>query len=734
MLSSKPQKQQPSVRKAQPRKRKNNKNKRAIQAAKKDVDDYTKDVRRTRNDAPKAGVERMVMSETDRSITARADLSGGDGIPSPLQSLAMGIVLTSLSRGWASNLPLSDRDFPYNAYAYLVQAFISAAQGTTSTLTVAPAWYWYILDAIAPTTVKFKTGAVDYSWSFPDSASYVPPPQVFQFPVSLLGYTDATGPNYNGFFLVTPGTYDPIVADKAIQSLFTLYSENGPMLKRIKRRPTFLEMDVSAFATSYAEMGGSQSSPGGLATSLQNEVFIDCPILAKFAYYNIDKFRGVTATARSAGTPCYIIPRMLEFKSEFILRNKVPPVFKFYNFDEFYECLALTLARAMDISATNNAQQPVLSCPLSPLAMQIVLRQSILPRFCNHMAADLKLEGYEYVALRLMSVASNGVSVSLGSTPLKLPQLLAENIRACDRKTTVLANNDHQADIIPLLCRAETPQLGNYLTSAGVPVFTDVPGETSVDLVSLAVSTNTGLAYLDANGGYIIGLANKFNEWITTLGSSLSPLTNHAEEDGIRALSTIVNTLHCTKNTVVQVSPPDATSKAMTRKVSVKEFGKKIDVSRRVGASVSPVDPNTWTQQYGVSAFTSTYAPLTPIYKYLKVMILPTVMLYGSNIAGNIDVQQVNQIEPFRINFSTTSDDYTSDAQTTLYERHMAFAEQEVRTNLAPATEFQTELDQLTKSGRGGFFTDIAGMIAGDLLHIPGAKQIASTIGQITGL
>lgn len=678
----------------------------------------------------------MLVQGTDQSVTVRADVAGISAAPGPFQNLALGIVLTSLSRGWSANLDDTQKDYPYNAYVYLVQAFISAAQGGTSLLTVAPAWYWYLLDAIAPTTVKWKTGAVDCSWSFPQVASYVPPSQVLSNGnlQVYLGWVNTSVADVNGFYPIVPGVYDATIADKAIQSLFTLYPEDGPMLKRVPRRDTMLRLDVSAFTTAYPEFGGAIDSPGGLATSLQSEIFINCPILAKFGYYNDNVYRGVTHTGRSSGTPCYIIPRMLEMTDENQLKNKVPPVFKFYNFDEFYEVLALTLARAMEITATNNAQQPVASCPLSPQAMQILLRQSIITRFCNHMAQDINLEGPVIVTSRVFSVGANGLSVTMPSIPLKLPQLLAENIRAVDRRLTFLANRTHQSDIIPILYRPTFAQLGNYTTKDGTPVFTDVPGEVPIDLVSMSAVTNAGLTFLDANGPYIASLAVAFNEWITTLGAALSPLTNHADEDGIRVLSTIVNTLHCTR-----LEPPPENllskgpAKSLTKRPSVVSLGKKIELTPRVGVGAAPLDPDTYTKFIGPVAFTSTYRPKTPIYKYLRIMILPTVILEGDNAQDNIFVQQVNQIEPSRINDVATSDQYRSTGAPTLLERHLLMAEQDVRVNLAMPTEFQQELDELTRKGRGGFLTDLAGLV-GEAFHIPGAREIAAAVGSLTGL
>lgn len=678
----------------------------------------------------------MTVQGTDKSITIRCDMAGPGSSPLPLQSLALGVVLTSLSRGWSSNLTGDQKDFPYNAYVYLVQSFISAAQGNTSTLTVAPAWYWYILDAIAPTTVKYKTGSADFGWSFPVGPDYIPPPQVVSEGVNvILGWSQSQGIDVDGFYTIVPGVYDAIVASKAIQSLFTLYSEDGPMLKRTPQKQTALVNDVSAFASVYNEMGGSSLSPGGLATSLQSEVHIDCPILSKFAYYDYQTFRGVTHVGRSSGTPCYVVPRMMEFTSPRFLRNQVPPVFKFYNFDEFFEVLSLTLAKAMEITSSNNAQQPVSSCPLSPQAVQILLRQSILPRFCNHMTQDITVNGAQTVDYYPFSVGTNGVSITMASVPMKLPQLLAENIRACSRRLTFLKNNDHQSDLIPVLCRAGGfTQLGNYVTATGVPVYTDIPEEVPINLIDLSAASSAGTVFVDANGGYIQSLASTFNEWISTLGSALSPLTNHAEEDGIRALSTIVNTLHITLQPAEPILPVVTGGKGLIKRPSVVSLGKKVDVVRRVGLSAAPVSLDTWTARVCATAFTSTYAPKTPIYKYLKFMILPSVTLFGDKDANNIDVQQVNQIEPFRINFSTVADEYQNTSRMTMLERHALFASQEIRTNLAPTTEFQTELDQLTKSGRGGFFTDLAGMIGGDILHIPGAKEITGVIGQLTGL
>jgi len=289
-----------------------------------------------------------------------------------------------------------------------------------------------------------------------------------------------------------------------------------------------------------------------------------------------------------------------------------------------------------------------------------------------------------------------------------------------------------QLDVVPILGRyEEETQLANYVTAQGVPVYSTIPTEIDIDLIDMSATVSGNPLYVDANGSRLAGLTELFNAWITSLSTFLSPLTYHGDELGVSALSTVFSTVHGLPIPIQDVSALAA--KKLTKKPSKANIGAGSPTAHRVGVSVVPSTAD-YFQDWAVASVTSTYKYLTSIYKFHKIFILPTSYLRVGSVE-NIEQEQVNQVEPFRLNLETVSNTENLDfTGTSYFQRHLAMAEADVRTELAQPSEMQVELDQLTKLGRGGFFTDIAGMIGGDLLGIPGAKAIASAIGGLTGL
>jgi len=70
-----------------------------------------------------------------------------------------------------------------------------------------------------------------------------------------------------------------------------------------------------------------------------------------------------------------------------------------------------------------------------------------------------------------------------------------------------------------------------------------------------------------------------------------------------------------------------------------------------------------------------------------------------------------------------------------VYQRHLNAATIDVKAfaTTDQQNEYIQDLIQMGKEGRGGFFTNIAGMI-GEGLGIKGSREFAKSIGDATGL
>lgn len=669
-----------------------------------------RDARRPENGVLEHGGGLKFQEGTDPAVkvVARADIGGE---PAGLRMVSLGAVLLSMQRGWSATLTASQQDYPYNAYVYLTRALINACQGVRPTLTTAPYWFWVLVDSFAPKTVRFRTGSIAYQWDVGVPTTYVPSSTVLNQQQGYLGHVN-TALLVNLWPTVVQGVYDAQVAQGAIQSLFDFYEAEGRMLERTPRSSTEFVQDTSAFAGVSALFGRGLESETGLSNAIYSEVFVDCPILAKIAPFypsQLYQGRGVTQIFRSGGGPSYIVPRMMEMQDVREMKNRTAPLFKAYNFDEFVETLALTLAMAVDLAYV--AGTVVGTCPMSFQEFQLILRQNLVLEFSNHMYPDMFVKVGEFEAL---TVTTNGLSITAQTCPMKFPQLFAENVRATGRVLSNLAQNtsQHALDVVPILGRykyAMPPS--NYQTSQGIVLFNPVPGEAAVEMINLYAGAVAQT--IDANGSRLVELTERYNRWVTSLGSWLSPLTYIGEEEAISALLTGFSTLH-----LVRLPEPELPQQRREEKKPL-GMGTKLAVA-------DPIQPLGYDafNFMGTIAITSTYKYLTSVYKFHKLMILPVAM-YGEQYLETVEEYQVTYSEPYRINQITREgislDRSEQQGGMTLYERHMMMAQADVRTNLAPATEMQVELDALVRMGRGGGFTEEAEEIA---KHMPGIPRV----------
>jgi len=696
-----------------------------------------------------------------------------------VSAVALGAILDAVNRGWLTQTDSFNGtpgpEIAYNAWVYLTLSFINTMMGTYPTLQSAPDWFWHISDGLKPKNVPFKTASATYSWMVQNYDPSGGPPQL----ATLLAYDDfnayvfgdfLTTPLVNGFPTLTPTGYIQDIAERAIQSLFGFYPDTG-MTKRVPCATTdYLKNDASAFAAVYSEMGSDQNNltPNGFVTSVLSETKIRCPIMAKFAFYGSGELRGFQEEKRSGGGCQYLIPRVMEFTNVAQFSNKCPVNIKYYNFDEYFEILSLAIAKAMTILQTGglNPNAPIV-CPLSSLDVQLLLRQSILPMFCNHMSQTLVLDAHT-VRMVPFSVASNGFSDQAGSG-MRLPLFLTEAIRAAQRRVIIPKRNwpNYQVDHVPVLARpANLPQLGNYTYNVGATtydVYSVNVNQQDFRLVDLvAFPPNQGAVYFAATGSALTTLLTEWNKFITQIENALAGTAHLGTEQGIRALwsnpvtqmnkllnaGALIVTTGRNANGVASPPPrkvpkaiPGSTpTTALPAKEDKKPKKERVNIGlptiAAVDVSIVPEVP-VYTEQ-ARTAVAASVPFLSSVWKYSR--LVPAAYIGDTlQLEEYLSRLQTSYGEGFRYNFGQDSKfnfSGTDEELTTIsvFSAHDEAADLCVRSPLGGGSEIEAELMELAKEGRGGFFTNIAGFLAEDVFGIKGAKNIAGAVGSALGI
>lgn len=708
---------------------------------------HGKDSRDPRNVVTKNGVNSQLLKSVNTSVQIKAQCSGDAVV-----WFALAPVSVAIERGWLAvpndNQSAGGSETAYYAFRFLLQTYYNVMEGSYPTIQSAPVWFWETAAALMPASSRFKTGSVQYKWTF----SQQNPQFKLQYSGSGIYYFGVPGgATANGFpILVDPvNPYTDEAGAKAIADLFAFMNAQG-MAKVVEKPDTRkMDLDVSAFASSYPEWGLTTAETGGLATSLYSEVKIMCPIMAKFAQYqqNNDQWRGFQDSRKGSGTSSYIIPRVLEFKDAREFRNKAAPVFKFYNFDEYFLTLSYIIGLASEGLANDQSQVAIPECPLTSQQVQLILRQSILKRFSNSYAQDLVYANNLAMVMTPFCVGPNGSSTSLGQA-MKLPFVFLENIRSATRRTISVGKGDNYVvDTLPILARIDNiSQLGNfqYKDRNGnmVPLYKTDPTEVAIRLIDL--SFNNATQFVTVTGEPLNVLIGHWNDYITKLSNSLSTLGTIGEEAGISALLTTFNTRHINETPVLIAATPPAPNgptmipmtKGTTRSPSSKNIGSQIPKRHKMGGPIPEPGQSDQYVNWSASFITSTDPFYSSLWRYTSAFVQPVVLGGYKNVYdSSMSFTQVFQIEPFRMAYSdipaiiSTNADQLISLNTLCYNA----ATLDIKTNLAAPPEAEIELAALAQTGRGGFFTSLAGAI-GEGFGIPGAREVANTIGAITGL
>jgi len=656
--------------------------------------------------------------------------------------LSMGIVLTCIRHGWLSGIRSGQN--PYYAFRYLIDVFTTALNGGSPLITNAPIWLWSILDILKPKRGSFKTGEIAYAWqivttSLGDDVTFqisgTPNPSYV-----FWGTIDASLMPVNGYQRLSGPAipYDVLTnGPSSTSDMFTYLPRTLPN-KIVAQSATKYESDTSGFTVVFPELGQSLDSVGALATTMYSERYIPSPLFAKFAVYQESGqyYRGWHHAGKGALSSSFIGGKMSEMLAMKETSNKTSPVLQFYNFDEFFTVLSLTLAEALSTAAQSQISTGLLVCPLSSQTVQILLRQAMVSQFSNYLAQDICL-GDAFYPMKPFVVGPNGVSTN--QSQMLLPTFLAENIRCCVPRAVKLTKSEIYGvmELIAVLGRpADQPQLGNYsTTNPTVPFVYESPGlEVGINIIDMSSIVSGNPVYLTASGTtFDLNLAD-WNKWITGLGGSLSPLVSLGSEQGVSALMTIgyTNTQQdLVQQRIVVAPPPITNSKTLTKQTSRNFIGSAPrHFSMTYGAPVVPGYLDVFTEK----EILCNNAVTSVINKYISLWVLPVALSTGESNQASLQTWQTFQIEPYSISRAQAGGNGGDipGVFPTVASRLSKMATVDVKSGAQfVPNEFISEIIELGKKGRGGFLADIAGQLAGSLFHGTGdtVHDLLSNLG-----
>jgi len=608
-------------------------------------------------------------------------------------------------------------------------------------------WFWELLAVMKPKTVNFKTGTIAYSWeegpgqTFPEKLQISPTSYIFY------GAADATLGDVNGFpILAAPSLpYTAELGSAALSKMWGYLPQQGTPLGKVGAEPEklLLSRDSSAFAMVYGEFGTSYLETAGVYNTVQSETPLTAPLFAKFSLYNQYKYRASQYYRRAIGGPCAIGPTLMTFTDPIHMKNKISPIIKHYNFDDYVQRLSFTLISALqkasEIAATKI--DPVLyTCPLTPQQFQIMLRQALLPHFDNEFAQDVywqenplsPTEGtvnfYPFV------VGPNGNAITSTTIQPKLPKFFAEFVRGSTGFTLPLRNGGFLKWISVLGRNPSAPVIPNYKYEVGGTAATlfNSAAEVPINLIDASYTSGNQNGFVDLNGAEYIKYVQAWNNWITGI-PTLVALTQIGESRPCQALRSNIWTLHLRTEATQTLLNTKVTNPPISKK---KSLGAKLELTLR--ANPSPTDAD-YTQNVAIVGTTGNNNFRSEILKFLNNMFLPVFWSNSDAEQGSNTAYQANAIEPYFLpssngplgNFITSAN---SLEYVNMYQRNLVAASIDVKTALNDSqSEMEIELDRLTTTGHGGFFTDLVAGLA-DSFGSKGIADVARTVGKVVNI
>jgi len=481
----------------------------------------------------------------------------------------------------------------------------------------------------------------------------------------------------------------------------------------------------------YPELGGSFQTSGALKNTVYSERQIDSPLLAKLAAYQpigTEDFRGWQKAAANGGSSCLIGPTLMGLSSKTEIRTKVSPIIKFYNFDEFYEVLSLTVATACG-SKFHNQGTLITQCPLSPMQVQVLLRQTMIPLFSNEKCQDIRMTDANSESLLPFTVGQNGVSEG---TNMLLPTFFAENIRAAKSFSNRIMKDNPRTlmQVLSVLSRpSQKPQLGNYTVEGqAFPVVYTVDGNDQlIRLIDCSAVQGNQVFYLDLTRSEIKLLESRWNNWIQTISTNLTPLVAIGITDGISLLKTGTLTNFQGQGAPPPVPQVQPVAALLTKKHSTNAIVNIPGLSRSVSTVSAPL-PGTAYFETVTDRYTTSLQILSgPVWKFLSLWILPVALANPAAIEEqSIQGWSAFFCEVYRVPRSTAGglgsvDPVMANRNPSAYDRHVSMSQIDVKGIAQDGqVELISDLLEMAKQGRGSFFDALASLVG------PAIKAISS--------
>jgi len=661
----------------------------------------------------------------------------------------------------ASSQADSDPFAMYYAFVYMVKALEGAVNDSEPLMTVAPLWFVILYQALLPRSARFKTGTAAYKFEVATNGPYpfgADPPAQIPWTDSSVSYVfgspDGGGADINGYIvLALAGGYTTALGQTAYEKLVQYFANQGtfPMWKEVSLTEKIgMEYDLSAYAACAAEQGGAVGSSASYVDELFSEVFISSPILSVFSAYEEQLYRTFSEAKMYGGGGCYTGGRIQQLAKVSEIRNKIRPVFKKIDFNEYFEVLALWLANVLMFASGNTTQEDTavpLICPLTVQDFRILLRQAILSTTMEAQSMCQDLRYFEEDDFYPFIVSSGTCAKQLANTMI-LPIPVAENVRASIRRTfrakdKTGANMGQIIDYIPVwgMWASDVPNITNYTytTPLGTfPVFRTDPAEIPINLLDgSAMPPPAGpQMWLDLNGPELVTNVTLWNSFVSSLSANSITLTPIGSEKGISALqvltlSFVMINIPPATPPILPVSQADILAKKRLSVDKPKRFGKtktlfKTTVGAGVGAAnASPYEG--WCTNFVCSNQRLVSSAWSECQQY---WILPAVRTTGEpSQTANYSSYQSEVIEPnffFIGSFGNSNGVPNPDLFTPTYNRHIQYAANMSKPVAGTPNVWEEYLSAAAVQGRGSFLGKLAGSFVGSLV---GQAELGGEIG-----
>jgi len=699
----------------------------------------------------KLGVTKsMTMSQVENDIGLISVLDSSN-----LQAFAVGYVSRAVMKGYAT-VAQYDANI-YLAYQYLVYLLQQYANGAPPPSTKLPYVVLCMARTLTSKTPNFANGKVTYSFSVEqvvNNGAAIPIGYGGYGYVANLGYVSQNPALVNKFPVITiPNTapFDVVASAKAFTNMNSYLANHLGMedFRLVDNDiPTPFDKECSAFAVTQMPqgLGFANKFRGGVGGQAQLEVPLHRPMLTLMnpTSNGTQNYRYGVFTNAVAGDPCVLggmVGTAIPLRH---LSMKRYPKFHFVDLNEFIEVLAMWVQQlqqqAVGALGVINAQPPAsYGCPLTLLDLSLLLRNVFMEAFQESQVGCQGLypvqpnssTDNQFVPL----VASVGTCF-LRTVGFSMPKVFIENIRALVMRVALRSKTDPEY-FIPVIGIYNNdiinPQDFTYQTPDGTlypcfavdsAIYTKTIRRKDGTLVEEPyVQTPVSLVDGSSSDGYVAindpprltTLAAMWEKWLT--GSQLTqfslPLGKWSTENGINILYSGNMTRRWTTSTAQQI---------LERK---RQTEGKINSKREQEVLTNAVTASPYLARV-VYADCVQSVPLNAAYStFQSNWIIPQVVLVGGSDPEDpnstlIQRWQALMSEPYNINASVG---YGGIAYAELHYRYASFM---TRGNLAPATDWAVFLDEMEKTGRGGFLSNlVAGAISS---FSPTLGAVASSI------